>query len=108
MYIGNPADGPHRKIRGYIGYNFHNQYIETLVRSGIIGLLALLVILGLLIGLVLKNPTMEAFFTVFTLILFFIPEAPLTMQHGVFLFCFFPLLLRYSGGSAPVVAAPAR
>lgn len=109
MYIGNPADGPHRKIRGYIGYNFHNQYIETLVRSGIIGLLALLVILGLLIALVLKNRTREAFFTVFTLVLFFIPEAPLTMQHGVFLFCFFPLLLRYSGdGSAPVAAAPAR
>jgi len=38
-----------------------------------------------------------------TLVAFFIPQSPLTMQHGVFLFCFFPLLLLYSpkGSSAP-------
>jgi O-antigen ligase len=96
MYIGNPADGPHRKIRGFIGYNFHNQFVETLVRLGWIGLLALLVIFGLLIGLVVKYRTPEAFFTVLTLVLFFIPEAPLTLQQGIFLFCFFPLLLPYT------------
>jgi O-antigen ligase len=95
MYIGNPADGPHRKIRGFIGYNFHNQYLETTVRSGVIGLLSLLTILALLVGVVLKNRSREAFFTVLILILFFIPEAPLTMQQGIFLFCFFPLALPY-------------
>jgi O-antigen ligase len=93
MYIGNPADGPHRKIRGFIGYNFHNQFIETLVRSGVIGLISLLVIFGLLIGIAWQWKTKEAFFTIATIIVFFIPQSPLTMQHGVFLFCFFPLLL---------------
>jgi len=93
MYIGDPAEGPHRKARGYIGYNFHNQYIQTLVHSGVIGLASLLAIVVLLIGIALKWKTKEARFTVLTLLIFFIPEAPLTMQHGIFLFVFFPLLL---------------
>lgn len=96
MYIGNPADGPHRKIRGFIGYNFHDQYIETLVRDGLPGLCALLAIFWLLVGIAVKWRTVPAFFTVLTLAVFFIPEAPLTMQSGVFLFCFFPLILLHS------------
>ena len=103
MYIGNPADGPDRKIRGFLGYNFHDQYIETLVRSGVVGLASLLVILGLLSGIALKWKTREARFTVLTLIVFFIPESPLTMQHGVFLFVFCPLLLLYSRRKDPAI-----
>lgn len=100
MYIGNPADGPHRKVRGFIGYNFHNQFLETLVRDGLLGLSVLLAIFGLLAGDVMKNRSPEAFFILLTLILFFIPEAPLTMQHGVFLFCFFPLLAPFGSKNA--------
>jgi len=100
MYIGDPNQGPHRKVRGFIGYNFHNQYVETLVRDGIPGLVVLLTIFGLLFTqLVLRWRTRQASFTVLTLLLFFIPEAPLTMQHGIFLFCFFPLVL-FSSRSA--------
>jgi O-antigen ligase len=95
MYIGNPADGPHRKVRGFIGYNFHNQYLETLVRSGLIGLASLVVIFVLLFADAHRLGTREGWFVVLTLAVFFIPEAPLTMQHGIFLFCFFPLLLLY-------------
>jgi O-antigen ligase len=95
MYIGNPDEGPHRKVRGFIGYNFHNQYLETLVRDGWVGLFVLLVLLGLLIRQAVRLRTPEPFYIVFTLILLFIPEAPLTMQHGIFLFCFFPLLAPY-------------
>jgi O-antigen ligase len=95
MYIGNPADGPHRKVRGFIGYNFHNQYLETLVRSGLIGLASLVVIFVLLFADARRLGTKEGWFVVLTLAVFFIPEAPLTMQHGIFLFCFFPLLLLY-------------
>jgi O-antigen ligase len=96
MYIGDTAEGPHRKIRGFIGYNFHNQYVETLVRDGIPGLAALLFIFWLMAGIARRWMTRPAFFTFLTLLVFFIPEAPLTMQTGIFLFCFFPLLLLYS------------
>lgn len=96
MYIGNPGEGPHRKVRGFIGYNFHNQFLETFVRDGLPGLLALLAIFVLLARLVRENRSPGAFVILLTLVLFFIPEAPLTMQHGIFLFCFFPLLAPYS------------
>jgi len=91
MYLGAPG----RKGRGFIGYNFHNQYIETLVRSGMVGLAILLVLFGLMIGIAWKLKTGQSFFTVLILVIFFLPQSPLTMQHGVFLFCFFPLLLLY-------------
>ncbi len=96
MYIGDTADGPHRKVRGFIGYNFHNQYVETLVRDGIPGLAALLFVFWLIAGIALWWKTRLAVFTFVTLLVFFIPEAPLTMQTGITLFCFFPLLLLHS------------
>jgi O-antigen ligase len=95
MYIGNPAEGPHRKVRGFIGYNFHNQYLETLVRSGLIGLASLVAIFVVLFADARRLGTREGWFVVLTLAVFFIPEAPLTMQHGIFLFSFFPLLALY-------------
>ena len=92
MYIGNRADGPDRHFRGFLGFNFHNQYLETLVRSGLVGLTLLLTIFVVLLTRARKHGIKEGWFIVLTLAVFFIPEAPLTMQQGVFLFCFFPLL----------------
>lgn len=92
MWIGNPNDGPDRHIRGFLGYNFHNQYLETTVRSGFLGLAALLFIFAALIAAARRHGMREPLIVILTLAVFFIPEAPLTMQHGVFLFCFFPLL----------------
>ncbi|HTR28137.1 MAG TPA: O-antigen ligase family protein [Puia sp.] len=100
MFIGNPAEGPGRKNRGYIGYNFHDQYLETLVRDGLAGLFVLLVILVLLVRLAMQYRTPEAAFIAWTIVLLFVPESPLTMQHGVFLFSFFPLLLPYGRKNA--------
>jgi O-antigen ligase len=91
MYIGNPADGPNRHIRGFLGYNFHNQYLETLVRSGLLGLAALVGIFVTLFGAARRRHASEASIIVLILAIFFIPEAPLTLQHGVFIFCFLPL-----------------
>ncbi len=106
MYIGDTSQGPHRKIRGYIGYNFHNQYVETLVRDGIPGLVVLLGIFVLLVTQLARRwRTRQVSFTILTLALFFIPEAPLTLQHGIFMFCFFPLVLFGSrrGNVPPII-----
>ena len=92
MYLGEPG----KKGRGFWDYNFHNQFVETLVRTGLVGLALLLVIFALQIGIVRRWRTSQAFFTILILIAFFIPQSPLTMQTGVFLFGFFPLLLLYS------------
>lgn len=104
MWVGDPRQGPNRHIRGFLGYNFHNQYIEEMVHSGILGLASLLAIFWMLWKMVWQKKTREAFFTVATLMVFFIPQAPLTLQHGIFLFCFFPLLMLYSP-SNPLSAA---
>jgi O-antigen ligase len=80
---------------GFLEYNFHNQYIEILVRSGLIGLTLLLITCGLMIGLALKRRTPEAVFTVAMILFLFFTESMLEMQHSMFLSCFFPLLLLY-------------
>jgi O-antigen ligase len=93
MNIGNPAEGPHRHNRGYLGFNFHDQFVETLVRSGLVGLAVLVTVFVALFAAVSSSGIREAWVVLLTLTAFFIPEAPLTLQYGVFLFCFFPLLV---------------
>jgi len=107
MYIGNPGEGPHRHVRGFIGYNSHNQYLETFMRSGLVGLLSLLTIFAAFFAAARRSGMREPWFVVLILSVFFIPEAPLTMQHGVFLFCFFPMLALAFPRSAAPSAAPA-
>jgi O-antigen ligase len=93
MYIGNPAEGPDRHVRGYLGFNFHDQYIETLVRTGILGLAWLIAIFVLLFTSARRSGLREAWYVMLTIAIFFIVESPITLQHGVSLFCFFPLLV---------------
>lgn len=71
--------------KGYLGYNFHNQYIETLVRSGITGILALL----LMIFVVLRTPSENLFasrWEIGLVLLFFISESVLERQIGIVFF----------------------
>jgi O-antigen ligase len=92
FYLGDLNAGPNRHDRGILGFNFHDQYIETLVKSGLAGLAALAGIFALLFREARLSGSREAWYIVLILVIFFIPEAPLTMQQGVFLFCFFPLM----------------
>jgi len=100
MDIGLPEEGINRKLRGFLGYNFHNQYVEALVRGGVVGLAALLSVFIVLAVAVRQHGAKEGWYVLFTIAVFFMPEAPLTMQHGVFLFCFLPLMAL---GAPPVI-----
>jgi hypothetical protein len=80
-------------IYGYIGYNFQNQYMEELVRSGLIGLLIFLASCWALIDLAARTGTREAWFTVAMVLILYATESMLEMQHSCFFSCFFPLLL---------------
>ncbi|HEY4337247.1 MAG TPA: hypothetical protein VGM89_15155, partial [Puia sp.] len=86
--------------RRYLGYNFHNQFIETFVRSGIIGLLLFLAAVGGLVQLARRTGTKEGWWVLITLLLLALTESTLEMQHSLFPFCFFPLLFRY-GSATP-------
>lgn len=84
---------------GFLGYNFHNEFIELLVRGGLIGLLVYLAATMLLVGLARKTGTKEGWFAFAMLLLLAMTESTLEMQHSAFLTCFFPLLfcLKASG-----------
>lgn len=79
--------------QGYLGYNFHNQFIETAVRSGLIGLAVFIVACIILLRVATNVRTREAWFTVILILLLYLTESSLEMQHSTFLSCFFPLLL---------------
>jgi O-antigen ligase len=78
--------------QGYLGYNYHNQYIEVLVRSGFVGGSIFLLAIAMLIGLARLVASPEAVISLAVLLFLFVTESVLEMQHGLFLFAFFPLL----------------
>ena len=83
--------------QGYLGYNFHNEYIEVLVHSGLIGWTLFMLAIAGLIVMTRITGTFEAVFTTVLILLLCFTESALEMQHGLFLNCFFPLL-HYTAG----------
>jgi O-antigen ligase len=78
--------------QGYLGYNFHNEYIEVLVHSGLIGLAIFLLSIAAQIALARAANSPAAVFTTALVLVLCATESALEMQHGLFLCCFFPLL----------------
>jgi O-antigen ligase len=81
IYTGNPDLGD----SGYLGYNFHNQYLEVLVGTGIPGLILLLAILA---GIFRAGKKELLFpFSVYILtFIFFMTESVLERQAGIVFF----------------------
>jgi O-antigen ligase len=86
--------------QGYLGYNFHNEYIEVLVHSGLVGFALFMLAIAALIGMTRLTGTLPALFTTCLILLLYATESTLEMQHGLFLSSFFPLL-HYCGRPAP-------
>jgi O-antigen ligase len=75
---------------GYQGYNFHNEYVEVLVDSGIIGLAVFLAALAVLYRQV--RWTLEGVLVMGVILVLAGTESILQMQQSLFLACFFPML----------------
>ena len=82
IYTGNPdlGDG------GYLGYNFHNQYLEVMVGTGIPGLILLLFIIALKF-LMQRGKLFFPSMVYIVLLIFFITESVLERQAGIVFFC---------------------
>ena len=89
MYIGEPARGDH----GFLGYNTHNQFLETLLKTGIPGVVVLLFICFTLIKMAWQQKKREIRFIVALLLIWLLTESVLERQYGILIFTFFPLFL---------------
>jgi O-antigen ligase len=87
MYTGG-ADG---RGRGFLGYNTHNQFLEALLQSGIIGLMVFIFITAALIFNAWKSRNRICQFVVLLLIIYSFSESVFETQYGILLYTFFPL-----------------
>ena len=88
MYTGKPWE----EKGGYLTYNFHNQYTQTLIEMGIIGFLFLIYIYYSLFVIGLKTNNFLLFTIIFTFILIMFTESILVRQKGIVIFVLFPLI----------------
>lgn len=92
MYTGDGKAPGH----GYIDYNTHNQFLESLLHSGIPGLLFFIFICYAMIGLAVKIKSRELSFIVALLLAYSLNESVLEKQYSITIFTFFPLFFYYS------------
>ena len=93
IYTGNPNFGD----IGYLGYNTHNQFLQTLLELGIVGMLLLLGLFAvvLILSFRLQNFLFTAFLLVF--LMFLLSESALEAHHGSVFFTFFTAVFILNG-----------
>ena len=89
MYSGDPAKG----TRGYLIYNTHNQFLQTTLQTGIIGLLILIAICFCMLKMALKHNSRLAIFITLVLLAWLFTESAFETQYGIVIFTFFPMFL---------------
>lgn len=91
LYRGKPWE----KEGGFLHYNFHNQYAQTLVELGLVGFIFLVFILyqGYSLSYYDKNILLFIFMIIFGFIL--ITESLLVRQKGIVVFVLFPIVASF-------------
>ena len=92
MYQGGNGSGD----TGYLKYNFHNQYLQTTVQSGLLGLLSIFLWFGALLARTIRRKSAMAGALLTLLFFFFFTDSVFERQYGVVLTTIFPLLMLYA------------
>jgi O-antigen ligase len=87
MYIGTAARGD----KGFIGYNTHDQFLESLLETGVIGGLVFLLICWSLVKMAWEKKNAELTFITILLLVYSFSESVFETQYSLFIFLFFPL-----------------
>lgn len=87
MYVGDRKRGDN----GFLNYNTHNQLLESLLKSGVIGVLFFLFICFALLRLAWRMKNRLPGFIILLLLAFSLNESVFETQYGILLFVFFPL-----------------
>jgi O-antigen ligase len=97
MYTGDPR----RAGMGYLGYNTHNQFLESLLQTGVIGLLCFMAICFEMIKMAIRQKKQLLWAIVLLLIAYAFNESVFETQYGLVIFIFLPLFF-YSGAEKEV------
>jgi len=89
MYTGDPVRGD----RGYLIYNTHNQFLETILQNGIIGLSVFLIICFSLVKIAVHKKSRMTSFIILLLLTWLFTESVFETQYGIIIFTFFPLFV---------------
>ena len=86
MYVGEARNG------GFLGYNTHNQFLQSILQTGILGLLSFIAICYSMVQLAMLRKSIVLTSIVLLLIAYALNDSSLESQYGIVLFTFFPLL----------------
>ncbi len=92
MYTGTVARGD----KGFIGYNTHDQFLESLLETGLIGSLLFSLICWSLAKMTWKRKMAELSFVTILLLIYSFSESVFETQYSLFIFLFFPLFFYLS------------
>ena len=95
MYTGTEGTGD----KGFLAFNFHNQYLQTYVQSGLLGVMLLLIFYFLLIKASVKETGIFLKATVLIILMVSLTESIFERHWGIILATYFPLLAINSSSS---------
>jgi len=95
MYIGSPE----RHDKGFIGYNTHNEFLESLLESGVIGVLLFILISWSLLKMIWQKKRAELSFVTILLMIYSFTESVLESQYSLFIFIFFPIFFYFDNNN---------
>jgi O-antigen ligase len=95
MFIG----GAPENRTGFLGYHSHNQFLQAVLETGLLGLTFFIMACAGLIRLAKKSTWRSLTVLAILLLCNCFTDAPLKTQYGIVLFVFFPLLM-YKGSQA--------
>jgi len=97
LNLGLYAGGRNPDDYGYLKYNCHNQFLQTMLQSGIIGLLFFLGWCFMLFKKTLPGKESVLSWSLIIMICFFFIESVCERQYGVVLCTLIPLMYIYTG-----------
>jgi O-antigen ligase len=95
LYAGDKQKGTH----GYFDYNCHNQFLQELLQSGVIGLSVFVFWCITIVQLCIRKKDILLNALVFIMLCFFCTDSVFERQYGMILGTIFPLLLLYSNSN---------
>ncbi|HEY0434938.1 MAG TPA: O-antigen ligase family protein, partial [Chitinophagaceae bacterium] len=98
MYTGDAARGD----RGFLGYNTHDELLQSLLESGLAGAIIFLAIIAGLVKMTWEKRRLQLTFVTGLVAVYSFSEAVFETQYSAMIFLLFPLLLYFDGESTSV------